>query len=75
MEENMTFTIKKTGSYKSRDDLEQAVLHHFFREHMRQPEIAEITGISKSTITRICTTIPMRRASTNLLAMVNGDVG
>ena len=71
----MTFTIKKTGTYPSRDDLEQAVLHHFYRAHLRQPEIAEITGVSKSTITRICTTIPLRPASAELLAMVHGDVG
>ena len=71
----MTFTIRKTGNYKSRDDLEQVVLHHFYREHIKQPDIAELTGVSKSTVTRICTTIPLRPASAELLAMVHGDVG
>lgn len=71
----MTFTIKKTGRYRSRDELEQAVLHHFFRERMQQPEIAELTGVSRSTITRICNTIPMRRPSTELLETVCGYVG
>jgi len=75
METVVTFTIRKTGKYKSRDDLEQVVLHHFYREHIKQPDIAELTGVSKSTITRICTTIPLRPASAELLAMVHGDVG
>ena len=71
----MTFTIRKTGKFDTRDELEQAVLHQFYRVHMRQPEIAKLTGISKSTITRICTSVPLRPASAKLLAMVNGDVG
>lgn len=71
----MTFTIQKTGNYETRDDLEQVVLYLFYRENMLQPDIATLTGVSKSTVTRICTTIPMRRPSTELLAMAHGDVG
>ncbi len=67
------FTIKRTGKYKTRDDLEQMVLHKFFRELMLQPKIAEQTGVSLSSVTRICNTIPMRPASKELLEMAGGD--
>jgi len=51
---------QETGIYDTRYHLEQMVLHYFYREGMKQKEIAKIVGVSKGITHTICNTVELK---------------
>lgn len=48
-----------TGIFDSRNELEQAVLKHFYREGMKQTEIARMVGTRVGVVHKIVNTVEL----------------
>ena len=54
-----------TGIYDNRYHLEQMVLHHFYREALRQTDIASMVGTSIGVVHKIINTVELKDKPSN----------